>query len=475
MNCEEFYLSHKENWHIYSEMILLPEGKLEYKEFIEKKKQKESNNGFKPSDIPEFLFDFQKELVEWSLIKGKSAIFADCGLGKTPMQLVWADNVVKHTNKPVLILTPLAVSFQTQKEGEKFGIEVFKSKEIKKGINITNYEQLHHFNPSDFSGVVCDESSILKNYSGQTKKEITRFMNKMDYRLLCTATAAPNDFIELGTSSEALGVLPHMEMLSIFFRNTENDKNPQWSTPKWELKKHGIDNFWRWVCTWGKSLRKPSDLGYEDGNFQLPPLNINEIIVENTQPLQGRLFVQKAKTMNEQREERKTTLKERCEMVVEKCNNHEYSVVWCHLNMESDLLEKILPDSVNVQGSDKTEYKEEMMLAFSAGQIKRLIIKPKIGGFGMNWQHCNHMTYFPSHSYEQYYQGVRRCWRFGQINPVDVDVITTEGEMGVYKNLERKSKQADEMFNKIVKFMNNGLNYERNIHITNNIEVPKWI
>lgn len=450
---------------------------MEYTAFLERKSQLTGMFGFEPVYMPDFLFDFQKNLVDWALRKGKAAIFADTGLGKTPMQLVCAQNIVEKTNKNVLILTPLAVSYQTCKEAEKFGIEITRSRDGKpKGkITITNYQQLEKFDPNDYAEVICDESSAIKNFTGQTKTAVTRFMNKLPYRLLCTATAAPNDFVELGTSSEALGELKYMDMVAQFFRDTSNDKNPQWSTPKYVLKGHAIDDFWRWVSSWARAVKKPSDLGFDDSKFILPELIEKEHILQVTKPLPGELFVRKAITLKDQRLERKITLEQRAEKVFELCKNHDVSVVWCHYNYEADYLEKVIPGSVQVSGSDSDEEKEEKFISFSDGSIKKLIIKPQIGAFGLNWQHCNHSIFFPSHSYEQYYQGVRRFWRFGQKRKVFVDLITTEGELGVYQNIKRKSHDADMMFAKLVEHMRNELKVKTKAHISNKINLPEWI
>ena len=450
---------------------------MDYKEFLEQKSQLSGLSGFKPIFIPDFLFDFQKYLVEWNLMKGKSATFADTGLGKTPMLLTFAQNIVEKTNKNVLILTPLAVSYQTIKEGEKFGIEVNRSRDgqPKGKITVTNYQQLEKFNATDFAGVICDESSALKNFSGQTRIDVTRFMNKIPYRLLCTATPSPNDFVELGTSSEALGELKYMDMLSQFFRDTSNDKNPQWSTPKWELRSHAISDFWRWVSSWARAIKKPSDLGFNDDKFMLPKLHEIEHVLECTTPLPGELFVKKATTLNDQRTERKLTLEHRANKVLELCKNHDTSIIWGHYNYETDYLEKLIPESIQISGSDSDEEKEDKFISFMNGTIKKLIIKPQIGAFGLNWQHCNHMTFFPSHSYEQYYQGVRRCWRFGQKREVFVDLITTEGEMGVYQNIKRKSNDANLMFQRLVEHMQNELKIKPRQHIANKINLPVFI
>lgn len=450
---------------------------MNYQNFIEKKTSISGMFGFDPVFIPDYLFDFQKHLVEWSLKKGRSAIFADTGLGKTIMQLVWAENVVRHTGKKLLILTPLAVSHQTIKEGERFGIEVKRSRdgEPKGMITVTNYQQLDKFNASDYIACIADESSAIKNFSGATKMSVTRFMQKMPYRLLCTATPSPNDYVELGTSSEALGELKYMDMCTQFFRDTSNDKNPQWSTPKYVLKGHAVSDFWRWVCSWARAVRKPSDLGFDDDRFILPELVEREHILECTIPLPGELFVKKAVTLEDQREERKLTLKERSEKVKELVAGHDISVIWCHYNYEGDYIENILPDCVQISGSDSDESKEAKFIDFSEGRIKNLVIKPKIGAFGLNWQHANHMTFFPSHSYEQYYQGVRRMWRFGQQRKVYVDLITTEGEMGVYENIKRKTRDASKMFDMLVYHMNNELKIKPKNHTNQKINLPTWL
>lgn len=451
-----------------------------YREFLARKTQDGTFSGFDPLWMPGFLFDFQQSLVDWAVRKGKAAIFADCGLGKTPMQLVWAENVVRKSNRPVLILTPLAVAAQTLGEAAKFGIECHRSPhgEVHPGINVANYERLHYFRPEDFAGVVCDESSAIKNFQGERRKAVTDFMRKMPYRLLCTATAAPNDFIELGTSAEALGELGYMDMLSRFFKNDQNTNAPNrtWvGGTKWRFKGHAEDPFWRWVCSWARAVRRPSDLGFDDGRFVLPPMIENEYTVKARTLAEGMLFSLPAVGLREQREERKRTIVERCEKVASLVESDRPVVSWCHLNKEGDLLARMIPGSVQVSGADSDEAKEEKFLAFSSGQARVLVIKPKIGAFGLNWQHCAHMTFFPSHSFEQYYQGTRRCWRFGQERQVVVDVVTTEGERGVLANLKRKAADADRMFSALVSKMNESLHIERRAEFTKETEVPPWL
>ena len=453
----------------------------DYEAFINAKSQLGGNHGFDPIFMPSFLYDFQQSLVEWGVRKGRAAIYADCGLGKTPMELVWAENVVRHTNGRVLILTPCAVAAQMVREAEKFGIEVTRSQDgtAYPGITITNYEQLHKFSPSDFVGCVCDESSILKSFSGSRRGEITAFMRKMKYRLLATATAAPNDFIELGTSSEALGYLGHMDMLNRFFKNDLNNSatgRMRGEAIKWRLKGHAELPFWRWVCSWARAVRKPSDLGFADDRFILPPLIEQEHLVAVDKPLDGMLFVMPAIGLKEQREERRLSLGDRCAKVAETVNAKEgQSLVWCHMNDEGDLLEELIPDAVQVSGSDADAKKEEAFLAFAEGKIRVLVSKPKIGAWGLNFQNCQHVTFFPSHSFEQYYQAVRRCWRFGQKKPVTVDIFTTEGEIDVLKNLQRKAAQADVMFERLVSEMNQAIGIDRTNNMTKQVEVPAWL
>ncbi len=455
----------------------------QYEEFLEKKSQIGFNLGFESLFMPDFLFDFQKQLVEWAIRKGRCGIFADCGLGKSPMQLVWAENIVQKTNGNVLIGTPLSVSHQTIREAEKFGIEakISKDGQPKGKITVTNYEKLHLFDSSDYAGFVCDESGILKNFDGARKKIITEFIKKMKYRLLCTATAAPNDFIELGTSSEALGVMGFMDMLNYFFKNDQNTSDTKGHTfrggnrPKWRFKRHAEDPFWRWVCSWAMAIRKPSDIGFDDSDFILPELIQNETVIECSRPLNGGLLALPAVGLAEQRQERRATLTERCEMAAEKISNYNTSVAWCHLNDEADLLEKLIPDSKQVSGRMSDDEKEEIFIEFSKGNLKKLITKPRIGAFGMNWQHCSHTTFFPSHSFEQWYQGVRRFWRFGQTNPVTVDIITTQGELNVLENLKRKANAADRMFSSLIGFMNNSIKIDDKNIYTKKEEIPEWV
>lgn len=463
---------------------------LEYKTFLDNKSQSDSMGGFEPIWMPSFLKDFQSHLTDWAIRKGRAAIFADCGMGKSPIQLVFAQNVVEKTKRPMIILTPLAVGAQTVREGEKFGIECKRSLngKVHDGINIVNYERLHLFDPKDFAGAVCDESSILKSFDGTRRSQITEFMKKLEYRLLCTATAAPNDYIELGTSSEALGGLGHMDMLMRFFKNDQNVIKPMTyrhkganfqaldDRNKWRFKGHAEIPFWRWVSSWARAIRRPSDLGYADDEFILPELIERDYLVKAETLPNGMLFPLPAVGLTEQREERGRTIKERCAKIAELvADTGKPALVWCHMNVEGDLLERSIPGAIQVSGKDSEEAKEEKFLAFSSGQSRVLITKPKIGAWGLNFQHCNHVTFFPSHSFEQYYQGVRRCWRYGQKNPVYVDIVTTEGEMSVLENLQRKAKAADKMFSSLVEEMNRAENIDRSIAFTKQELIPEWI
>ena len=472
----------------------------DYTAFINSKRHLAGSFGFDPVFMPDFLFPFQRALIEWAVRKGRAAIFADCGLGKTPMQLVWAQNVVEHTCKPVLILTPLAVGPQTVREAEKFGIEAKMSRDgsVAAPITVTNYQQLHKFNPEDFSGLVCDESSILKHFTGATQKQVTRFMTKLKYRLLCTATAAPNDYTELGTSSEALGELNYTEMLHRFFRQlddkgqkmemrkqSQNEKAAKHfqrlsfrvsqTISQWRLKHHAHEHFWKWVCSWAKACRTPSDLGFSDDGYVLPEMIEHDHIIKPRTAPDGYLFTLPAIGLQEERDERKRTMTERCGLIASLVNHSRPAIVWCHLNPEGKALRDAIPGSREIAGSTPDDEKEELYEAFATGQLRVLITKPKIGAWGLNWQHCNHVVTFASHSYEQFYQSVRRCYRFGQKLPVTVDVVYTEGEVGVRHNMARKQKQAERMFSELVRHMSAATVIQREDKHTTPTQKPSWL
>jgi len=452
----------------------------DYETFLASKMQLGGEYGFAPTFKPDYLYDFQRELLEWATKKGRSAIFADCGLGKTPIQLVWAENVVRETNGRVLILTPLAVSNQTKREADKFDIEASVSRDgvLSTDITITNYERLHYFAPSDFVGVVCDESSILKNFSGATRAAITEFMRLLPYRLLATATAAPNDYIELGTSSEAIGELGFADMMSRFFKKTEKtfSRKDEYRGENYRFRGHSERDFWRWVCSWSRAIRRPSDLGFDDGPFILPTLTVRDHVVKARTLKDGCLFDLPAVGLQEQREERRRTITERCELVAELViDTGEPAVCWCHLNDEGDLLERLIPDAVQVAGRDDNDVKVERLESFANGKIRVLVTKPKIAGHGLNWQHCAHQTFFPSHSFEQWYQAVRRSWRFGQTREVVIDVVASEGEADVIRNMKRKEDAADLMFDRLVAMMHDAMRVEIEPYTGDTEEVPSWL
>lgn len=454
---------------------------MSYAEFLSAKSQLDGDHGFAPLWLPEDLFDFQAAMVEWALRKGRAALFEDCGLGKTFQELVWAQNVVMHTNGNVLIAAPLAVAQQIVREASKFGVDASLSRDGKahRGITVTNYEKLHLFDATQFVGMVCDESSILKSFDGARKTEITQFMLKMPYRLLGTATAAPNDYTELGTSSEALGYLGHMDMLNRFFKNDLNNSatgRMRGEVIKWRLKGHAVEPFWRWVCSWARAMRKPSDLGFDDTRFVLPPLEEVEHVVDVEKIAEGMLFALPAVGLKEQREERRRSIEERCAEVANLVNKTgQPALVWCELNDEGDELERLIPDAVQVSGKDSDDAKEDKLLSFADGNARVLVTKPKIGAWGLNFQHCAHVVTFPTHSFEQHYQGVRRCWRFGQKRPVRVDIVATEGSRGVLANLQRKGRQADEMFASLVSYMNAAQAIDRVRAATKPQELPAWL
>lgn len=408
---------------------------MDYEEFLKNKRFVLESSGFDidKSQLNPMLYDFQKDIVRLALKKGKACIFADCGLGKTPMQLSWAHQVYKHTGRDVLIFTPLAVAEQTKREAEKFGYVakvVEKQDDCINGINITNYEKMDRFVANQFSGIVLDESSILKSYSGKVRTAIIQNFHGVPYKLACTATPAPNDYMELGNHSEFCGVMTRPEMLSMFFVHDGGE------TSKWRLKGHAEDVFWQWLSTFSVFVDNPNNIGYEIDGYNLPELKIKEIIVD------GDATTTESLTLTERRQARKDSLQKRCERASELVNNSdEQWIVWCDLNDESHKLHELIKGSVEVEGSDKEQHKSKAMLDFSNENIKCLVTKPKIAGFGMNWQNCHNMIFTGlSDSYEQYYQALRRCWRFGQMEQVNVYIIISSKEGCVKDNIERKQK-----------------------------------
>jgi hypothetical protein len=453
---------------------------MDYQEFLENKRQSTGDFGFEPNYIPSIAFDFQRLIIEKALKKGRCAIFADTGLGKTLIQLSLAKTIINHTNKKVIILTPLAVAFQFILEAEKLeidDIEYSKDGVHTKKIVVCNYERLHLFNRNDFIGIILDESSILKNFDGKTKWAITEFCRKMPYRFLSTATPAPNDYVEFGTSSEALGYLPYMDMLTKFFANNENNVRPQDIGTKWYLKPHAKVEFFSWLNQWSISIKKPSDLGFSDELYSLPNLIENKVYVKNRNNwvINGQIMMFNgiAQTMSEVREEQKGTYIERCEKAVE-LTKDKTSVYWCNFNSEGDLLDELDEDAIQLKGGMPLEKKEDILLNFANGNIKRIITKPKITSFGLNWQHCNHTVYFPTWSYEQYYQSIRRFWRFGQKKEVTVDIVLSDGQKRVIDTLLYKTNKAIE-FNKLIQNNINGLVNLDKKEFTKPIIKPKFL
>jgi hypothetical protein len=434
----------------------------EYLRFLESKKHSIGNFGFEANYIPDIAFDFQKYIIEKAVKKGRIAIFADTGLGKTLIQLSIAKNIIQNTNKRVLILTPLAVAFQFILEAERLGIddiEYSKDGTFKSKIVICNYERLHYFNSADFIGVILDESSILKNFDGKIKGAVTAFVKKIPYRFLSTATPSPNDFIELGTSSEALGYMGYMDMLTKFFKNNQNsvDSTNRNIGEKFYLKPHAEKDFFAWVNQWAIMVKMPSDIGFSNERYVLPKLIVNSHIVENQSLIdvngQVQLFTPIAKSMTEVRHEQKQTEEKRCEKAIDLARD-KTSVYWCNTNNESSILKQSDKEAVEIIGSQSIERKEEILLAFSKGEIKRIITKAKMTSFGLNWQHCNHSVFFPTWSYEQYYQAIRRFWRFGQKNDVTIDLVISDGQTRVMDALQQKTQKAINLHESLTKNVN---------------------
>ena len=454
----------------------------EYLEFLKTKLHSYNNYGFEAKWYPNIAFDFQKHIIHKNILKGRYADFIDTGLGKTLMQLSTAYNVVLHTNKRVLIICPLAVAFQFVKEAEKIGIddiEYSKEGKFTKKIVLCNYERLHYFNSSDFECVILDESSILKNFKGQTKTIITSFLRKTPYRYLATATPSPNDFIELGTSSEALGYMGYMDMLSKFFKNNSNtsDSNNRNIGEKYYLKPHAEKDFFKWVNQWAIMARMPSDLGYSDDGYVLPKLHVHDHVIRNQSMInkngQILLLTPIAKTNSEILFEQKQTINERCAKAVE-LSQGKTSVYWCNLNQESDLLKKLDSEAVELRGEMSIEKKEDILISFANGDIKRLITKADITGFGLNWQHCNHTTYFPTFSYEKYYQAIRRFWRFGQKNEVEVHRIISDGQTRVTEAITQKTEKASQLYTSLIENVNSSFELEVK-PFDKQIKLPKFL
>ena len=454
---------------------------MNYQQFLETKKHTSGKFGFDPVYFPSCSFDFQNHIIKDCLSHGRYAGFIDTGLGKTLIELAIAENCSRITNKRVLIITPLAVAYQFLDEAKKFDIcdpKYSKDGKLNSDIVICNYERLDKFDPKDFDTVILDESSILKNFDGKIKTQVTSFLKSVKYRFLFTATPSPNDFIELGTSSEALGYLGYTDMLGKFFTNNEDTVKPVNMGTKWVLKGHAEESFYEWVSSWSTSVRKPSDIGYDDSRHVLPELLVNKIEVNNRNILaidgQCEMFARPSSRLTEVRQEQKQTITERCEMACEVSEGHDTSVFWCNFNDEASTLSNIIDGSKEIKGSMDIDKKEELLIAFQKGEIKKLITKPKITCFGLNWQHCNHTVYFPTFSYEQYYQAIRRFWRFGQVNNVNVDMIYSSGQAKVIQSLMAKADKADKLFSQLNSAVNE-LEFSNKKEFKNKIILPEFI
>lgn len=420
---------------------------MDYQEFLEHKRLVDRPSGFEPRELSPRLFPFQRDIVRWACKRGRAAIFADCGLGKTLMQIEWA----RQVDGPVLVLAPLSVSKQTISEAHKFDLEARYCRsqdDVRDGVNVTNYEKLDRFDASTFKGVVLDESSILKSYTGAFRNEILSRFAETPYKLACTATPAPNDFMELGNHAEFVGSMTRTEMLSMFFVHDGGE------TQKWRLKGHAEETFWRWVCSWAVMLRKPSDLGYADDGFTLPPLNIEEHVIDMPASSVDALFDFEPATLQDRRKARRSSIGKRIEHAAALAANGEQWIMWCDLNDESEALASAIDGAVEVTGSDSDEKKENALIAFSEKRVRVLVSKPRIAGFGMNFQNCHNMAFVGlSDSYEALYQATRRCWRFGQTEQVNVHIITASTEGAVLQNVRRKERDAEELATRMVGYM----------------------
>lgn len=454
-----------------------------YHDFLKTKAITATPSGFdvESADLNRNMFDFQKDLCRWALKKGKSAILIGCGCGKTIIQLEWAHQVHVYTNKPVLILAPLSVVNQTAKEARKFGIETVNvcrsQNDVKDGLNITNYEMIEHFNVSVFSGIVLDESSILKSFTSKTTGQLTELFAKTPYKLLCSATIAPNDFTEIGTTCEFLGIMSRTEMLATYFVHDGG------KTADWRLKKAGRSKFWEWMATWAVCFNNPNELGYEIDGYDLPKLHINTIFTKSKVG-DYELFVKAAETLQERREARKESMEDRTDRASALANgSNETWLCWVDYNDESAMLSKKCIDSVEVKGSDEPEYKAQASIDFADKKIHCLVSKPSIFGFGSNFQSCHNMIFCGlSDSYERFYQAVRRCWRFGQTEEVNVYIILSEKEVNILNNIERKQAQMDEMQKEMTALMRevtlSEIKHTTRIVDTYNprkeMKIPKW-
>jgi len=458
---------------------------MDYNEYIKTREYTSIEAGFEPNEsvYPDAIFPHQSAVVSWACKRGRAGVFMDTGLGKTITQLTWGDQVQRHTDGYVLLLAPLAVAHQTEREAEKFGINAryieWEEQAKEPGIYITNYEKLGHFDRETWSGVILDESSILKGMDGRMRRTITEFFSETPYRLSCTATPSPNDFMELGTQAEFLGIMSQLEMLAMFFIH-----DTAGGTGDWRLKHHGKARFWEWLSTWCVFMRSPADIGFDGTGYDLPPVEYHQYTIQ-TDPDNGQLFVEPAQSLSERNKARKKTVEQRCRKAADIVNAlDEPAVVWCHLNDESALLSELIDGAVEVKGSDKPEHKTNAMLGFADGKIKCLVTKPKIAGFGMNWQTSRHCVFVGlSDSWESYYQAIRRQWRFGQTRTVHCHVISADIEGAVVENIRRKDAQHEELSAAMMEHMKDlmqreifGASIEKTDYLAEqDMKLPEWI
>lgn len=453
-----------------------------YEDFLATKRRAANDVGFTPNKLPARLFDWQKDIVEWACKKGRAAIFADCGLGKSLMELAWGQLVCEHVGESskVILLTPLAVAQQMKREGEKFGIPVTvcrTAEDVRPGINVTNYEKLDKFESAPFDGVILDESSILKNFTGATKQALIERFIDTEYKLACTATPAPNDHVELGNHAEFLGIMSRLDMLAEYFCHDGGD------TSKWRLKGHAQDVYWEFVASWAVTVRMPSDLGYSNDGYDLPRLETYDHMIDFRIQDPNSLFDLEATGLTDQRTAKRASIMHRVEKVGELVAKEpdESWLIWCELNDEGDALEKLIPGSVQVSGGDKDEFKVKAIEDFISGKIKILISKSTMFGFGLNLQHCSRIAFGGvSNSYEQTYQAIRRCWRFGQKRNVHCHFVYAPAEKPILMNLRRKEEDARHMSAEMVRRvqMANGMASSRIVNERIGLKpmtLPKWL
>jgi len=451
----------------------------EYRDHIASKARKEAQAGFDPGAMNDAMKAHQTKAVEFSLQNARTAMFLDTGLGKSLSELEWARQVVGHTGKPVLILTPLAVAAQMVREGIKFGIEarqVREASEVGQGINVANYERLPKLDTSIFGGVVLDESSILKSFQGRTRNMLMEAFKDCPFKLAATATPSPNDHTELGNHAEFLGVMRQQEMLSKWFIN-----DTATASQEWRLKGHAAQDFWSWVASWSRCATLPSDLGGDDTGYILPEIDreLHHVEADRQDDTDGMLFRIPELSATSFHKEKKLTMRQRCEKAAELATHGDPVTVWCETNDESEMLAKLIPDAKEVRGDMKPEEKEARLMGFADGDFRVMVTKPKVAGFGLNWQHCQHAVFASiSFSYEQHYQAVRRSYRFGQTGQVRNDIVIADTEAAIWETIHGKAEKHAEMKRRMAEAMKRAqsgsetrVKYDRPLDLA----FPDWI